>query len=821
MTIVIPHYTPGEYSPAQIENLQHLEESAPHWFWCGPPGSVDKPGKGEVGRKAPQSAHGSRRKSGKSDDQTTAGTLAQAVAAMQRGKGEGVGLLVRTGRPGLVGLDIDHCIGADGELKALGREVIKRFAGTYVELSPGRQGLRVFCLGTVAEDTPTKVHAPDGVVLEKYVQGQPGNYLRVTGAVIGGTAGLVTESQEALDWYFGQMREARVLVVAAPDKVKGVVVDNASDKALDLDGVFAKLAEVRDEKEPEEIIAALRAVAGRHQRGLVAEALRGSLLRFNKNWSDADLWICREAIERGAGSVEDVEDVWRASALADRDKFRNRKKDYRLPTIEKAARAVLADPKLKAGKVAKPWQENKDMAGVPEALEAAGEKLLERKGGVLAPTRENVVLLLRHTPELKGIFWFDEFRQAVMRTTSIEVLDSCANCTPGPLQDDDILRLGLYFSRVHGMSLQMPELRLAIYGAARDNRRNPVQERLRELRAGWDKQPRLDTWIERHCMPAPGQGREYLALIGRMFFIQTVARVFDPGCKADSLLIACGAGGGRKSSLFRTLADSIGPGLFSDTSFDLSDTNAIVEQCSRSVLVELAELDSMKRARDVNAVKAAISSRSDRYRRPYSSESEDRARSFTFCGSSNEDAWITDPSGGQGRRFWPFQTLSSKNRPMNLAALEVEAGLLWGEAVAAYEAEEQWFIDADLPAHAAASRQWDAQLANRVVIGPWDERLDGYLLAQLGYESEWSAQELAGRIGYVKAQEEDATFQKFANMLKVRGLVKRKTASGNLWTMTPETDVYMREKFGPGGSPSGAADAKRSGLVKVGALRSV
>jgi predicted P-loop ATPase len=291
-------------------------------------------------------------------------------------------------------------------------------------------------------------------------------------------------------------------------------------------------------------------------------------------------------------------------------------------------------------------------------------------------------------------------------------------------------------------------------------------------------------------------------------------------------MILCGDGGGRKSSLFRALADAVGPGLFRDTSFDLSDPKALVEQTAGSLFVELAELSSMRRARDVQAVKSALSGQVDRHRRPYAAMVEDCARAFTFVGSTNDETWITDPSGGQGRRFWPVATLSSKDKPMNLVALGAEAGQLFGEAVAAFLAGEQWFIDGDKPEHVAASKQWDVQLGARAVIGPWDEPLDLFLLQQNGPDGGvvWSLQEIAEGMSYSKAKEDDAAFHKLAGMVKARGLERKKTESGMRWRMTPGAYAYLVDKFGVGGvNQLGrvAAALKKEALSKGKALRAV
>ena len=124
--IINTEYVDGQLSPSQIENLRHLEGLAPDWFLWGPPGSVGRE------RKSPQSPAGGP---GRVNDPRTAGTLDEALAAMQDKQAAGVGLLVSTGVSGFVGLDLDNVIDG-GEVHALGLQAIEHFKGSFLESSP-------------------------------------------------------------------------------------------------------------------------------------------------------------------------------------------------------------------------------------------------------------------------------------------------------------------------------------------------------------------------------------------------------------------------------------------------------------------------------------------------------------------------------------------------------------------------------------------------------------------------------------------------------------------------------------------------------------
>jgi predicted P-loop ATPase len=59
---------------------------------------------------------------------------------------------------------------------------------------------------------------------------------------------------------------------------------------------------------------------------------------------------------------------------------------------------------------------------------------------------------------------------------------------------------------------------------------------VRDYLAGvpWDRTPHLDRWLSYYLGAEPSV---YVAAIGRMFLIAMVARIFEPGCKADYLLV--------------------------------------------------------------------------------------------------------------------------------------------------------------------------------------------------------------------------------------------------------------------------------------------
>ena len=67
---------------------------------------------------------------------------------------------------------------------------------------------------------------------------------------------------------------------------------------------------------------------------------------------------------------------------------------------------------------------------------------------------------------------------------------------------------------------------------------HPVREYLDNI--VWDSQPRVDDWLTQYV----GVERTaYSSGIGRMFLVSMVARIYNPGCKADYMMILEGRTG--------------------------------------------------------------------------------------------------------------------------------------------------------------------------------------------------------------------------------------------------------------------------------------
>jgi len=126
----------------------------------------------------------------KSNDTSTWATFDAALSAYQTGKYDGIGIFVADD---LTGIDLDHCIDANGATPAA-TEILERFGGTYIEVSPSGHGYRMFCHGTPGRSGKNE----DAVKWVEVYRHPSSRYLTVTGHVVNPVK--VTAQQSALDW---------------------------------------------------------------------------------------------------------------------------------------------------------------------------------------------------------------------------------------------------------------------------------------------------------------------------------------------------------------------------------------------------------------------------------------------------------------------------------------------------------------------------------------------------------------------------------------------------------------------------------------------
>jgi len=298
----------------------------------------------------------------------------------------------------------------------------------------------------------------------------------------------------------------------------------------------------------------------------------------------------------------------------------------------------------------------------------------------------NAIIALQCAPEWASALGWDEFSAKITVQKPLP--------WPVPVNStwsDQCDRKCTVWLQHHGIYVPTRIAGEAAQTVAMDNSYHPCRDYLRALK--WDGIKRVDSWLQTYigveCVTEPNEPndgsakRSYVSGVGRRFLISAVARIFRPGTKVDTVLVLESP----KQGTYKSMAcETLFNPWFCDHLPDLSSKDAYL-QLSGVWCVELAELDAISRA-DSSRVKSFLSSPSDRYRLPYGHRAIDVPRSSVFMGTVNHDEWQRDETGG--RRWWPVRC-----GWIDIDGLRFNRDQLWAEALALYDAKEQWWVDND------------------------------------------------------------------------------------------------------------------------------
>jgi predicted P-loop ATPase len=238
----------------------------------------------------------------------------------------------------------------------------------------------------------------------------------------------------------------------------------------------------------------------------------------------------------------------------------------------------------------------------------------------------------------------------------------------------------------YGIKLSDRDLKGAVIMAAGDHAFHPIREYLSGVR--WDGKPRAETLFIDY-LGAPDS--PYNRSIARMFLAAAVTRVFEPGHKFDFAVILEGLQGKRKTSFIETLARH----WFAELDGDFGETKGMVEVMQGAWILELPELAGFGKS-DVRQIKAFISRKTDKVRLAYERRADMFPRQCVFVGSTNDDDYLRDETGG--RRFWP---VPCHVRAIDIDRLERNVDQVWAEAYAIYLAMRRAQPSGTLPLYLA------------------------------------------------------------------------------------------------------------------------
>jgi len=238
--------------------------------------------------------------------------------------------------------------------------------------------------------------------------------------------------------------------------------------------------------------------------------------------------------------------------------------------------------------------------------------------------------------------------------------------------DDECLELIYYLGQRYGMEMKGDETWKAARYVAKQSEYHPIQAWLNALK--WDGIPRITKWLH---MVADADDNEFNRLASEVTLLTAVARAYEPGCKADSLLILEGGQGTKKGALIQALAPI--PRYYGSLSLDFRDKDMFMNLQGKWI-IELPELAGLKQA-DGDRLKKFLTDDTLRFRTPYDKVATDFKKQCLMIATYNPDGegYLRDITGN--RRMLPVEV-----QLIDIDFAREIIPQLYAEAVVAYRA---------------------------------------------------------------------------------------------------------------------------------------
>ena len=348
------------------------------------------------------------------------------------------------------------------------------------------------------------------------------------------------------------------------------------------------------------------------------------------------------------------------------------------------------------------WQEPSQSTNCQTLELAIGKK------GDPVSNADNVLRILERIPAFKNLVWFDVFHNRYFVRYKAQAVREWSDI------DDDTLTTFLQ-RKIPLPHIRKDHVSTAIRIFAYRNARNEPKDWLETLE--WDGIERTPHFFS-DCLGA--DDTEYTRSASNNFWICMAARIYKPGCQVDTMVVLEGPQGIRKT----TALTAIGGKWHTECKEQVSSKD-FFQALDGKLIIEIAELDSFSRA-EITRIKQVISCRTDRYRAPYGRRAEDHPRMCVFVGTTNEENYLRDNTGG--RRFWPIKCES-----INIDLIESNREQLFAEAVARYKRGETWYempVEDTLAAQEARRQEdaWEAAVLH------WSENREAITILQVATE---------------------------------------------------------------------------------------
>lgn len=398
---------------------------------------------------------------------------------------------------------------------------------------------------------------------------------------------------------------------------------------------------------------------------------------------------------------------------------------HKMPSFMKLQDEAMQIPEVREELAKANFERLKDRFDDPDEDYDWVGQLTCNKNGKFDNTINNVQLIMEHDAGLRGKYFYDTFKERMTVCGDLPWCKLADRMTTTWTDTDDAgLRnfLEIKYEIVNTMKIGD-----AVLLAMQSCMRLPVREYLLSLK--WDGVARADTIFIDYL---GAEDTEYTRTVTRKALIGAVARIMQPGCKHDHILVLVGPQGCRKST---TLA-KLGKSWFSDSFYTVQGKEAY-EQIQGFWLIEMGEMAATRKA-ELESIKQFVSKQSDSYRAAYAKRTQEHPRQCAFFGTTNDDEFLRDATGG--RRFWPV-TVTDKGRETGDYFTAEIVDQVWAEIVMRYSAGENWYLD-NAKIEAVARQIQDAHTEMNGKQGLLEQFVERLL------PKDWATRNLSQRLAY-------------------------------------------------------------------------
>jgi putative DNA primase/helicase len=315
-------------------------------------------------------------------------------------------------------------------------------------------------------------------------------------------------------------------------------------------------------------------------------------------------------------------------------------------------------------------------------------------GAQTIPCRvHNIIIYLKNAPEFKGRIKLNELTMKVMIDNE-DIDEASTTRIKAALEKN-------YFSE----KVSTGDLIEGLMVVAMEHKFHPVRHYLKSIK--WDGKSRVLNLFS-HYFGAVDN--EYTRAVSHSMLVSAVARVMEPGCQVDTMIVLEGGQGLGKSTAISTLFKSE---WHAEVTSAITDKDFFQNLRGKWVM-EFGEMTHITRA-DSNHIKQVLTIRADNYRASYDRFNKTYPRQNIFVGTTNDDVYLKDATGA--RRYLPI-----KAEKILMDEIKADRDQLWAEALALYQSNPVWWIIPN--ADEEQEKRYDADSWEEVIVKWLDGKSD-------------------------------------------------------------------------------------------------